>query len=97
VALKAFLYGVAGGAVVGGVVWWFASRSLKAELSRGGAQLLIAVQPELQSEIRSTLDAEVPRLVQASLRSELARYGIDPATGQRINQALTLLERTGVL
>lgn len=95
--LKPFLYGLLGGAAVGGLVWWIAHRSLEKELERGGTRLLIAVQPELQSQVRAAIDREVPALVQSTMRVELARVGIDATTGRRLNEALALMERMGAI
>jgi hypothetical protein len=91
--------------------WYVANRQLERRLASGGADMLrelqgggaelerrLAIaQAEMQAQLLREIDRNVRPAVRAEVEGTLRRYGITPATGARIDQALAQAERLGLL
>ena len=105
--LVAFGLGALGGAVIGGGVWFFASRQLDARLSEGSAELaadlgvgqeqlraqLAAGREQLRTQVTQMVQAQVPDVIDA----RLAQYGITRQLIQNVERVLAYGQRAGVL
>lgn len=105
------LLGLAGGALGGALVAVYAGRQLDQKLATGSAELtgqfgagraeldraLAAGRAELDQTVRARVTAQVPPIVRNEVKTVLDSYGLTPATGRRINQALAYAERAGLL
>ncbi len=105
------LLGAVAGATAAGIVWYFArinldksltagAEQLAAELGTGHAEMtrrLAAGERQLTTQLQAQIDTQVPPVVQRTIDATFRRYGITPDTGRRIDRALALAERVGVL
>jgi hypothetical protein len=98
--LVPILVGAAGGAIVGSLVFWYASRTLDQQLA-SGAQRLSAGLTTGQATLQQRL-AEGERQLEARIRTEVARaidtqlgaYGVTP---ERMRRVIAGAERVGIL
>lgn len=103
----AFGLGAFGGMLVGGIVWYFASRSLDQSLAQGNEQLaselgmgaqqlrseLAAGREELRRQVTAQVQAQVPDAID----QQMALYGITPQLVRNVERVLAYGERAGVL
>ena len=103
----AFALGAVGGGLVGGAIWYFASRKLDASFEQGEARLAqdlgIGAQ-QLRAELaqgRTQLVAQVTAQVQAQvpdvIDERMALYGVTPQMVRNVEQVLAYGRRAGVL
>lgn len=106
-----FVFGVAGGLIGGLAVAFWARRQLDARMAQGAVELsqqfgtgraeleraLAAGRVELDRAVRTQVSRQVPPIVRNEVKTVLDSYGLTPATGRQISQALAYAERTGLL
>ncbi len=92
---RTFLWAAAIGSVSAFVVFKVVGYVLDKQLATGGRGLLQSVAPELERQIDSQLQTQVPPMVRREIQAKLTDYGITPTTGRRMDRALASMERLG--
>lgn len=90
------LYGLVGlvaGAAGAGVVWFIANRQLDQQFDRASAEVLTRGE----SELRRTIEREIPERVGTTIDQKLREAGINRETGQRLAQVLQLADNIGLI
>lgn len=101
------LVGAVAGGVVGGVLWFFARKSLDDAFQQGALQLASQLtggsgqlQQQLQAgqqQLQRQIAQDVPAQVSQTIQSTLASYGITPAMGQRFATLVHYAQSHGLI
>lgn len=94
---RSLLWGAGAGALVALAALLIARRSLDTQFTSSGRELVEAAIPRLRREVASAVQREVPPAVETKIVETLNRYGITPTLTSRVNRALDLVARTGLL
>lgn len=89
--------GALGGLGVTLAVWAIASKKLDAEFDRGAHDLLSRGEVQLQQEIRSTLDREIPTRVRTEIDAKFQQVGLNAQSGRQLAALLQLADSSGLI
>lgn len=99
--MKDLLFPVALGALGGlGVtlaVWAIATKKLDAEFDRAARELLSRGEVQLQQEIRTTLDREIPTRVRTEIDAKFRQVGLNEQSGRQLAALLQVADSTGLI
>jgi predicted PurR-regulated permease PerM len=104
---KGTLVGLAAGGLVGGILWYFARKSLDDAFQQGALQLASQLtggsgqlQQQLQQgqqQLQAQIARDVPGQVQQTIQSTLSSYGITPQMGQRFATLVNYAQSHGMI
>lgn len=89
--------GAVGGLGVSLAVWAIATKKLDAEFDRAAADLLSRGEVQLQQEIRTTLDREIPARVRTEIDAKFQQVGLNAQSGHQLAALLQLADSTGLI
>ena len=109
--MRPLLYATGGALATSLLIWWFARRSLRtaladgstaltAELNAGGQDLQRTLREGSQQArqlVKDEVTRTVPPLVQRTITTTLAEYGITPQLSQQISRIIIASRSAGLL